>query len=71
MKINVNHYPQTMSFDVEGPLPPFSYGCQTRRDLLHTALRKDGFVHDYHDIEDFIVEVVEPKGEGEVWFVGS
>jgi hypothetical protein len=39
--------------------------------MLHNELRKLKYNHAFHDIEDFIIEMVETKNRKEFWHIGS
>jgi hypothetical protein len=71
MKIVTSGYPVKLSFETNKHLPAFKPFCEVRTDMLRDELRKLKYEHPYHEIEDFIVELVETKNGKEFWYIGS
>ena len=69
--IVTSDYPIKLSFETSESLPEPSSFCEVRTDMLHDELRKLKYEHPNHDIEDFIVEIIETKNGKEFWYIGS
>jgi hypothetical protein len=75
-EIRIEYYPSNINFSVNKALPDFKFGCQTRRKLLISAMKKMKVPSPVHAYEDYIVEAVKKtkKANGqtvEVWYLGS
>lgn len=70
IKIQINDYPCTFSFNIDNCLPKFKYGCKIRTKLVRMLLKYQYYaVH--HTPDDFIVEDVIKIKDGEIWILGS
>jgi hypothetical protein len=69
--IVTSDYPIKICFETNVSLPDFRSSCKVRTDMLHNELRKLKYNHAFHDIEDFIIEMVETKNRKEFWHIGS
>jgi hypothetical protein len=72
--IIVMDYPATFTFNVEVTLPDFEYGCPVRSEILWSELERQNIRSEFHNYEDYIVEIVElPENmpDHEFWFLGS
>lgn len=76
-KITIKYYPQTFSFNTITKLPPFNNDdpdyeiCEVRQRLLLKNLKKYKIDSPCHLYTDYIVEIVYPTDDGEIWFLGS
>lgn len=70
--IFVKGYPASFTFETQVSLPEFSYGCDTRTELVQNAMRLQKIRSPHHEYADYIVEIVEPVGQNdELWHLGS
>lgn len=69
--IIINHYPATFTFKVNGELPPFTFGCPVRNEILHCQLLKQKIESPCHAYDEYGVDEVEVFEGGEEWFIGS
>jgi len=75
--ITILDYPQTFSFTTITKLTPFNNddpdveSCEVRRKLLLKNLKKYKIDSPCHDYTDYVVEIVYPTDDGEIWFLGS
>lgn len=73
--ITINYYPQTFSFTTYTKLPPFnidaSESCEVRQRLLLKNLKKYKIDSPYHLYTDYLVEMIIPTDNGEIWLLGS
>lgn len=81
-RIQVKQYPATFEFNIRTELPPFISGttpeghydaemCEVRNDLLLKHMKRLKVNSPCHAYEDYVVEVVTPTLDGEIWQLGS
>lgn len=71
MKIVINNYPASFSFQVEDELPPFESGCEVRHKILLFQLNHKKIKSYSHDYEDYYICHVIKNKTGEEWVLGS
>ena len=71
MRIIINEYPCTFSFDTEENLPKFKYGCRTRTKIVRQQIIRQQIETPFHEPSDYCVEEIFPFNGGEIWELGS
>ena len=77
MKIKVDTYPETFTFETRAKFPKFVNSgknfayCKNRNAVLLRALKRLNIDSPCHAYEDYVVESVRKTKDGEVWQLGS
>lgn len=70
-RIIIHDYPATFYFDVRKDLPEFNEFCPVRQKILLRQLKRQNIDSPCHSYNDYVIEMVEPYYNGEIWIIGS
>ena len=72
MKITIEGYPVTFTFEYKGKkLPAFEYAEEKRQDLLVKAMEAQEVKSPSHAYGDYVIEEAVQTKTGETWWLGS
>jgi hypothetical protein len=70
-RIIIQDYPATFHFDVRKDLPDFDDYCKVRQEILLRQFKKQNIDSPCHGYNEYVIEMVEPIFDGEIWILGS